>query len=242
MNDLEQNDYFKIKKKRIEYNIFILNASNTFNYKYSNPDELIIIDTSYNYSKVLLQSIIDGGTKLNVKKITTSDSVIIKYFAGIEKTFSILFPNCFTIQINSFLNDFIIISHIIDDLTIVKNVEYKLNDYVFIHNSASKYKYFYEFFFTSSLANIKYVKITNDIDDNKTNCVIEKNIISNIIVPSIIDKKNETQIDYIKKYNIDKLHINNIYFEYVDNKRNVYFTKNVINVANIDFIDDNFFS
>lgn len=240
MNDLFQIDYFA-SKKIIEYNTFVLNASNIFNYKYSNPNELIIIDSSFNYSKELLQSIIDGGVKPNVKKIITSDSVIVKYFTDIEKTFQILFPNCLTIQINSFSNEYVIISRIIDDLTIVENIEYILNNYVFIHNSTFKYKYFYELFFTNSLANIKNVKITNDIDDSKTSCVIEKNIITNIIIPSIIDKKNKTLIDYIKKYNIDKSHINNIYFEYVDNIRNVYFSKYILNVANIDFIDDNFF-
>lgn len=242
MNDLEQIEYPKSKKKRIELYTFVLNTSNMFDYKYSNPDELIIIDTSFNYSKVLLETIINGGTKSNITKIITSDTVIVKYFACIEKTFSRLFPNCFTIQINSFSNDYLMISRVIDDLTIVVNVEYKLNDYVFVHNSATKYKYFYESFFTGSLANIKYVKITNDIDDSKTNCVIEKNIITNIIIPSIIDKKNSTQFEYIKKYNVDKLYINNIHFEYVDNKRNIYFSKYIINVANIDFIDDDFFS
>lgn len=241
MNDLEQIDYPKSKKKRIEVNTFILNTSNLFNYVYSNPDELIIIDTSFNYSKELLKSIIDGGIKPNIKKITTSDSVIVKYFICIEKMFSTLYPNCKTIQINSFSNDYFIISRVIDDLMVVENVEYKLNNYVFIHNSQSKYKYFYESFFTGSLANIKYVKIINNIDDDKTNCIIEKNIITNIIVPSIIDIKNETQVEYIKKYNITKSQINNIYFEYIDNKRNVYFSKYIINVSNIDFIDDDFF-
>jgi len=242
MNDLEQIEYPKSKKKRIELNTFVLNTLNIFDYKHSNPDELIIIDTSSNYSKVLLETIINGGIKQNVRKIITSDSVIVKYFTGIEKMFSTLFPNCFMIQINSFLNDYPIISRIIDDLRIVVNVEYKLNDYVVVHNSATKYKYFYESFFTGSLANIKYVKIFNDIDDSKTNCAIEKNIITNIIIPNIIDKKNSTQFEYIKKNNIDKSHINVIHFEYVDNKRNIYFTKYIINVANVDFMDDNFFS
>lgn len=241
MNDLKQIDCPKRKKKKIEYNTFVLNVSNIFNYMNTNPDELIIIDTSFNYSKPLLQSIIDGGTKPNIKKIITSDSVIVKYFISIEKIFSTLYPNCKTIKINSFSNDYVIISRIIDDLVIVKNIEYKLNDNVFIHNSTIKYKYFYELFFTYSLENIKYVKIINDIDDSKTDCEIEKNIIINIIIPSIIDKKNKTQIDYIKKFNINKSYINNLYFEYVDNKRNMYFSKYIINVANIDFIDDDFF-
>lgn len=241
MNDLEQIDYPKSKKQRIELNTFVLNDTNIFNYSYSNPDELIIIDTSFNYSEILLQSIIDGGSKPNIKKITTSDSVIVKYFICIEKMFSTLYPNCKTIQINSFSNDYFIISRVIDELMVVENVEYKLNDYVFINNSTLKYKYFHESFFTGSLANIKYVKIINDINDSKINCIIEKNIITNIIVPCTIDKKNEIQLDYIKKYNVEKSHINKLYFEYVDNKRNVYFSKYIINVANIDFIDDNFF-
>lgn len=243
MNDNEEIKYPKSKKKRIEIelNTFVLNASNIFNYINSNPDELIIIETSFNYSKILFQSIIDGGTKQNVKKIITSDLVIIKYFDSIEKMFSTLFPNCRTMLINSFSNDYFIISRVIDDLKIVKNIEYKFNDYVFIRNSLIKYKYFYESFFTGSLANIKYVKIINDIDDNKTNCVIEKKQITNIIIPNIIDKKNQTQIDYIKKYNIPQSHLNNLYFEYVDNKRNVYFSKYIVNVVNIDIIEDDFF-
>jgi hypothetical protein len=243
MNDIVEFYYPKNKKKRIEIelNTFVLTTSNTINYIYSNPDELIIVNSSFNYHQPFLQSIIDGGIKLNVKKIITSDSVVVKYLANIEKMFSSLFPNCKTIQINSFENEFVLISRIIDDLVIVENIEYKLNDYILLYNSILKYKYFYVSFFTYSLANIKYVKITNDIDENKTNCVIEKNQITNIIIPNTIDKKNKLQIESINKHNTDKSSINNLYFEYIDNKRNVFFSKNIINIVNIDFIEDNFF-
>lgn len=243
MNDIVELYCPENKKKQIdtERYIFVLTTSNAKNYIYSNPDELIIVNSSFNYHHPFLQSIIDGGIKSNVKKITTSDSVVVKYLANIEKKFSLLFPNCKTIQINSFENEFVLISRIIDDLVIVENIEYKLNDYILLHNSIVKYKYFYESFFTYSLANIKYVKITNDIDENKTNCVIEKNQITNIIKPNRIDKKNKLQIESINEHNIDKSCINNLYFEYIDNKRNVFFSKNIINIVYIDFIEDNFF-
>lgn len=243
MNDIIKIDYPKNKKKRIEIEqyIFVLTTSNRINYIYSNPDELIIVNSSFNYSQSFFQSIIDGGIKLNVKKIITSDSVVVKYLANIEKMFPLLFPNCKSIQINSLENDFILISRIIDDLVIVENVEYKLNDYILICNSIHKYKYFYVSFFTGSLENIKYVKITNDIDENKTNCVIKKNQITNIITPNIIDEKNKLQFESIKKYNIDKSNIKNLYFQYIDNKRNIFFSKNIINIADIDIIEDDFF-
>lgn len=243
MNDVIRIDYPKNKKKRIEIelDIFVLTTSNTTNYKYSNPDELIIVNSLFNYSQSFFESIIDGGIKSNVKKIITSDSVVVRYLANIEKRFSSLFPNCKSIQINSLDNEFVLISRIIDDLRIVENVEYKLNDYIFLYNSILKYKYFYETFFTCSLANIKYVKITNDIDESKTNCTIEKNQIINIITPNTIDEKNKLQIELINKHNIDKSCINNLYFEYIDNKRNVFFSKNIINIVDIDFIEDNFF-
>ena len=242
MNDVIQINYSKNKKKRIEIEqyVFILNTSNATNYIYSNPNELIIVNSSFNYSESFMCSIIDGGVKLNVKKIITSDLVIAKYFANIDKIFSSLFPNCKTIQINSFKNDFISISHIIDNLMIIENIEYKLNDYVFINGSIAKYKCFYDTFFTGNLVNIKYVIIINDINENETNCCVEKNQIINIIDSNIIDKKNKLQFDLINKYNIDKFHINNLHFEYIDNKRKVYFSKNIINIIGMSFIDDTF--
>lgn len=256
-----QNKYIKNKRKRIEscLETFVLNTMNTHNYYHTDPDELIIIDTSENYIKKILQSIVCGGIKQNVKKIITSDSVIVKYFACIEKLFSILYPNCLTIQVNSFSNNFSTISTIIDNFTIVENIEYKLNNYVFMNNSVIKYKYFFESFFTGSLSNIKYVKIINDIDidtgmgtgtgtgtgtgvrNKKVNCVIEKNQITNIIVQSTVDEINKLQSDYIINFNIDKSFINNLHLEYVDNKRNVHFEKYIINIVDTDFIEDDLY-
>lgn len=232
------NNIYKKKKIEVEVEVevdtFILNSSTTNNYINSNPDELIIIYSSYEYSHSFIRSIIDGGIKPNVKKIITSDSVIVKYLIIIEKLFSQLFPNCKTIQINSFSNDFILISHIIENLLIVENIEYKLNDYILIHNSITKYNNFFHSFFTGNLSNIKNVKIINDIDENKTKCYVEKNEIINIISQNIIEKKNNSQFDYIRKFNINKSRINNIYFEYIDNKRKIYFSKYIINIINKD--------
>ena len=124
MNDIIKIDYPKNKKKQIEIepDIFVLTTSNIINYIYSNPDELIIINSSFNYSQSFFQSIIDGGIKSNVKKIITSDSVVVKYLANIDKRFTSLFPNCKSIQINSLENNFILISRIIDDLVIALKI------------------------------------------------------------------------------------------------------------------------
>lgn len=240
MNYIIDTDYHKKKKKKIEIelNTFVLNTVNTINYKNSDPDELIIINTSLNYIEEFLQSITNGGTKYNVKKIITTDLVIVKYFINIEKMFFSLFPNCDTIQINLFSNDFVLISRIIDDLITIKNIEYKLNDNIYNYNSVIKYKYFYDSFFTGSLVNIKNIKIINNIDINKTNCIIEKNIIANIVIPNMIDDRNNFQLNYIKKHNVNKSNINIIYFEYFDAKKKIYFLKNIINIVNIDFIED----
>jgi hypothetical protein len=234
----DNNMYKKIKielEVEVDLDTFILNSSTTNNYINSNPDELILIYSSYEYSHSFIRSIINGGIKPNVKKIITSDSVIVKYLIEIKKIFSQLFPNCKTIQINSFSNDFILISHIIENLMIVENIEYKLNDYILIHNSITKYNNFFHSFFTGNLSNIKNVKIINDIDENKTNCCIEKNQIINIISQNMIDKNNNSQFDYIRKFNINKSHINNVYFEYIDNKRNIYFSKYIVNIINKDY-------
>ena len=209
------------------------NNTNTINYKYSNPDELLIINTSFTYSETFLQAIIKGGIKPNVKKIITSDSIVVKYLDRIEIKFSILFPNCKTIQINSLENKFFMISRIIDDLKIIENIEYKLNNYVFFNDSLYNYKYFSDLFFTNELSNIKYVKIINDIDDNESNCYIEKNIIKNIINFDIINEKNNLQINSINKNNINVYNNNILYFEYIDHKRNILFSTNIININEI---------
>lgn len=234
--DIIDNEQHKNKKIKIEPDQFVLNTSTT-NYKCSDPNELIIINTSYDYCKSFYQLIIDGGTKSNVVKIITSDLVIVKYFIRMEKMFVNFFPNCKTIEINSFSNDYYLISTIIDTLLIVENIVYKLNDCVFINNSMITYKNFSDLFFTGNLTNIKNVKIINNIDDNETDCSIEKKIIMNIISHTTIENKNKYQYNYINKYQIDESYINNIYLEYKDNKRSIYFSKYVLNIKLYDLED-----
>jgi len=136
MNEIDKINLNPPKKRRLFYNvdnvdIFILNINNIENYKLVDPDELIIINSSNEYSNIFFQTICKGGTKFNVKKIITSDSAITEYIKYIEQNFELLYPNCHTIQINSYTNNFFLISRIIDDLNIIKNLEYVLNDYVF---------------------------------------------------------------------------------------------------------------
>ena len=80
------------KKRRLFYNvnnidIFILNMNNLDNYKLVDPDELILINSSNEYSNIFYQTICEGGTKFNVKKIITYDSVITEYIKYIEQNF-----------------------------------------------------------------------------------------------------------------------------------------------------------
>lgn len=233
------------KKRRLYYkidnvenvenvDIFILNMNNLNSYKLVDPDELIIINTSYEYSNIFYQTIFEGKTKINVKKIITSDSIVTEYIKYNEQKFELIFPNCETIQINSHTNNFLLISRIIDDLMIIKNVEYVLNDYVFFRNSIYKYIYFTKSFFTGGLSNITFIKIINNIT-NETKCSIEKKIVDNIIDFNQIEEINKSQLDDIKKYKIDNSSINNILLKYIDKKKNIYIYKNIINIIDIDF-------
>ena len=235
------------KKRRLNYDIdivdnendiFILNMNNLENYKSVDPNELIIINSSNEYSSLFYKTIFEGGRKFNVKKIITSDLVITEYIKYIEQKFEFLFPNCDTIKINSYTNNFSLISRIIDDLRIIKNVEYLLNDCVFLTNSISKYIYFTKLFFTGSLSNISFIKIINNITI-ETNCTVEKRIIRNIINFNQIDEINKSQLNDIKKYKLDNSYINNILFEYIDKKNNLHIKKIIHNIIDID-IDNNF--
>lgn len=219
-----------------QINTFILNSNNINEYKNINPDELIIIYSSENYSKKFLQSIIDGGIKNNIKKIITSDSVIIKYLDKIGDKFLNLFPNCQILRINSLANDFVLISRIINNLKIVNNIEYILNDCVFFNNSVLKYKHFFYLFFSCDLSNLKYIKIINNIK-NLSDCEVEKNIILNIVNIKKIEKKNNIQNYIISKYNTKKENIHNINLEYVDIKRNISINEKIINIKETNFVD-----
>lgn len=224
------------KKRRLNDNIddiFILNTNNLDNYKLVNPEELIIINTSNNYSNIFYQTICEGGIKTNVKKIITSDLVITNYISYI-KQFDILFPNCDTTQINTFSNDFRLISRILDDLMIIKNIEYVLNDYICYNNSIYKYFYFTKSFFTGGLSNISSIKITNNIT-KEIECSVEKKIIKNIIDFEQIEEINKSVLNDIKKYELDNSSINNILFEYIDKKTNQHIKKIIHNIIDIDY-------
>jgi hypothetical protein len=235
MNDL-QKELNQNKKIRLYDNvdIFILNMNNLDNYKLIDPNELIIINSSNEYSNIFYQTIVEGGTKTNVKKIITSDSIISEYIKYIEQEFQFLFPNCDTIQISSYTNNFMLISRIIDDLNIIKNIEYILNDYVFFKNSIFNYIYFTKSFFTGSLSNISFIKIINNIT-KETKCSIEKKILENIIDFNIIEEMNKSQLNDIKKYKLGNSCINNILFEYIDKKMDIHIKKTVYNIIDIYF-------
>lgn len=241
ISNVEQINYSNKKRKIFNYvDVFVLNKYNQLEYKYVNPNELIIINTSNNYSNDFFELLVNSGIKTYVKKIITSDSVVVKYIKEISKTFKNIFPNCKTIQINALENDFVQISRIIDDLEIIKNVEYRLNNYVCLHNSLLKYKYFFDYFFTGSLSNIKYVEIFNDISNENIECLVEKKIIGEIISQKIIKKKNNSLLSDIKKYNVSETDINYIYLKYIDTKRNIGFDTYIVNIKDIDYTDDIF--
>ncbi len=235
--DSENENPNKIRK--IENSVFILNMNNLNNYFQANPDELIIVYSSQEYSHQFMLTIINAGTKSNVKKIITSDSVIMKYIKYIENTFGTFFPNCITIQINALENDFNLITRILDDIGIIKNIEYVLNDCIFYSNSSYKYKFFTQSLLTGNLLNIKYIKIINNILTEPT-CSIAKKIINNIIDFEFIEKNNKLQSDTIIKYDINPKHINYIYFEYIDKKNNKFFNANLVNIINLDFLNYDF--
>lgn len=220
-----------------DIDIFILNMNNLLNYKLVNPNELIIINSSNEYSNIFYQTIVEGGKKTNVKKIITSDSVITEYIKYIEPNFELLFPNCKTIQINSYSNNFSLISRIIDDLKIIKKIEYVLNDNIFIKNSIFNYIYFTKSFFTGGLSNISFVKIINNIT-KETECSVEKKIISSIIDLNYIEEINKLQYENIKKYKLDNSCINNTVLEYIDVKMNIYVKKYIYNIIDIDLTLD----
>lgn len=215
--------------------IFVLNMNNLDNYKLSNPNELIIINSSTEYSEIFYSTIINGGIKSNIKKIITLDLVITKYIKYMEQQFILLFPNCFTIQVNSFSNEFYLISQIIDNFKIIKNIEYILNDYIFLNNSIYRYNFFTKSIFTGSLSNILSIKIINNITQD-IDCCIGKKIISNIVDFDQIENINKSLLNDIIQYQINDCNVNKILFEYIDTKMNIHIKKNIYNIINIDFL------
>lgn len=188
------------------YDIFILNINNHENFINSNPINLIIINTSYNYSKIFLSIIFCSGIKSNVKKIMTTDSIIKKYFFN-ENDFKKIFPNCNTIQVNSFDNNFFNIPLIIDNLEIVEKIEYNLDDNIFVNDIFNKYYYFFESILTSYLSNIKCLVIKNKTNINDFNNFIIKTIQRT----NIISKKyNKPNYIYNKSINL----LNFIFIDY----------------------------
>lgn len=220
------------KKRKIEKysNIFVLNTNNIDKYLETDPDELIIINSSNDYSNSFNQIIWNGGIKIQVKKIITSDSIITKYFNMGFYEFSQIFPNCTSIQINSLDNNYRTIPTIINNFKIIKNLEYVLDDNVYINNAISNYKNFFETFFSQELKNIEHVKIINKIDLFKSKCVIEKNIIMNLIDIDVINEFNKTQFDFINNFKIRNNHIHYIPFEYINMSTNTNIRTQVINI------------
>ena len=119
-------------------------------------------------------------------------------------------------------------------MKIIKNLEYVLNDHVFLKNSISKYICFTKSFLTGKLSNISFIKIINNIT-KETNCSIEKKIVENIINFNQIEEINKSQLNDIKKYKLDNSSINNILFEYIDKKNNQHIKKIIYNIIDIDF-------
>lgn len=231
--------------------IFILNKNSIDEFEQINPTELIIINTDYIYSSNFFSSInnINPITKSNTKKIITSDIIIDTYFNYLDKKIYQLFPNCTTIIVNSFQNNFFNISKILDDLEF-KNVEYILDSHVFLNDSIYRYKYFFESFFYGTISNIKNVIIRNNIDynENKVDTVI-KNIIKTFITNDKIMKMNTSQINNIIRWNLfDKCildkkkfnpkYINLMNIKYIDKNNNILIVDSIINIKENVLLSD----
>jgi hypothetical protein len=235
------------KKRRIENNIqdfFILNMNNVYNYKDTNPINLIIINTSYNFDNNFLKTIINGGMKENVYKIITSDIVIIKYVEKFSCNFQYLFPMCDSIQINSFDNNYMNISSIIDNLQIITNLEYILDDHIFLNcKFKDYYLHFIGMLLTGYLVNIKNITIRVKTNiDNFNDFIINK-----IIQDDIVQKHNSYSIGLIKQKKIENVcyengvvvqnkYVNLINFKLID-----YYGKVILNDTLINLNQDALF-
>lgn len=229
------------KAKNVD--VFILNKNSICDFDKINPIELIIVNTDYSYSPDFFSSIndINPHTKSNTEKIITSDIIIIMYFNYLDKKIYQLFPNCTTIVINTFQNNFLNISKILDDLEI-KNVEYVLDSHVFFNDSIYHYENFFESFFIGTISNIKNVTIKNKINyDKKSQNTMVENILQTFITEDKINKNNIQQINnivgwkLIDKCMLDKQTFNSKYInlmniEYVDKNNNVLISNKIINI------------
>jgi hypothetical protein len=236
------DDKHKNKKIKIldEIDIFIFSSETIEKYKYINPTELIIIYTSYDYSPEIYSGIYKGGIKTNVKKIITTDSVLVNYLSFLDNEFKTFFPNCNIIQINSFESYFLTIIKILDDFETIKYLEYNLDDNIIIRNCIKNYNLFSDFILTGKISNIKHIKIKNNIT-HKIECLIENKIIFNLISYEKIKKKNDYTQDIIVKNNIDNKYVNEIYLEYIDIKNSIFIKDYILNIKQNLYFMDGFF-
>lgn len=239
--------------------IFILNKNSLSEFANINPEELIIINTDFLYSYEFFQCLnnILPDNKCNTRKIITSDLVIVKYFKYLNKKLNQIFPNCDTIVINTFENNFVSISNILDDLS-VKNVEYNLDNYTLMSNSIYKYQYFFEHFFNDSISNIENITIRNKINceyNNYQTSTISENIIRTIITKDKINQKNINQINNIIKWGVcdecfvgknylfgecifNSKHINLLNIKYIDIKNNILISDKIIIIKEHTLLDE----
>ena len=237
------------ERRRIENNItqeyFILNLNNMSNYKDSNPINLIIINTSNIFNDIFLEVILNGGMKENVKKIITLDLVILRYIEKIIGVFGKLFPQCDTIQINSFDNIYTDISNIIDRLKIIKNIEYNLDEHIFInYEFKNEYMYFIGAVLTGFLINIKNIIIRNKTNINDFNNFITEKIIQE----NIVEKHNEYSLNFIKNNGFENIclfnnqiisnkYTNLIKFIFIDFYGNIIINDTLINLNQKEFFE-----
>lgn len=241
-------NHYEEKKRRIVndlHEIFILNANNIDNYKEANPINLIIINTNYVFENNFLEIIINGKQKNNVKKIITSDLVITKYFGKILKDFEYLFPSCDTIQVNTFDNNCEKISRIIDCLGVVKNLEYILDDHIFInYEFRNLYWFFIGSLLNGFLVNIKNIILRNKVDTDNFNDFITNKITKF----DIINKNNLYVLNFLIKNKFENFcfqnnviesnkYINLVNFKFIDFYGNIMLDGNLININQITIFE-----
>lgn len=207
---------------------FIFSKDSLDNYEKSNPQILIIINSSFSFSHYFLNKLFEGNTKTNVNKIITSDSVVVRYINVMVRHFADLFPNCKTIQVNSFENNFESIFEIIDSIKCVTNIEFNITDSVVESNEFYKYKNFFDILCAKNFHNIKSICIRNKI----TNHPKFRNIFN------VLDVKNK--INYATNIRYEELKKNNKHshnFELFELFELLCKFPNQTNITNIRYID-----